>query len=227
MISVIMSIYSEPEEWIELSINSILNQTYNNFEFLIINDNPQRKINDTILKKFKKIDSRIIIIKNRSNIGLTRSLNKGLMLAKGKYIARMDSDDISNTNRFYKQYNFLEANKEYVACGSNYIEINNIGMKRKIIKQPESDIDINSDLVVYNPLAHPSLMIKNENLKSNKIKYDESLKYSQDYKFIYNLSQKGKLYNVQEPLLKYRVSNNQITKTKSKDQLFLQIKLDQ
>ena len=93
-ISVIMSIYSEKEEWIKESIDSILSQTFRDFEFIIINDNPKRKQNENLLLEYSQKDNRIIVITNKENIGLTKSLNKGLSIAKGKYIARMDADII-------------------------------------------------------------------------------------------------------------------------------------
>ena len=101
-VSVLMSVYSEPKEWLISSINSILNQSFSDFEFIIINDNPTRSINSIVLNYFAITDSRVKIFENKSNIGLTKSLNKGLKLTEGKYIARMDADDISLPDRFFK-----------------------------------------------------------------------------------------------------------------------------
>ena len=131
-ISVIMSIYSEKEEWIKESIDSILSQTFRDFEFIIINDNPKRKENENLLLEYSQKDNRIIVITNKENIGLTKSLNKGLSIAKGKYIARMDADDISFPTRFQKQIDFLDKNTEYVLCGAN---ISYFGSEEKIIEQ--------------------------------------------------------------------------------------------
>ena len=219
MISVLMSIYSEPKNWIELSINSISNQSYKNFEFIIINDNPKRQINIELLEKYKNIDPRIVVITNKSNLGLTKSLNKGLKIATGDYIARMDADDISLPDRFLKQVNFLDSNKEYIACGSSYTNINQIGGKKQIINSPETDAEIRSRIVLNNPIAHPTLMFRKDLVRLNNLYYDESLKYAQDYKFIFDLSQIGKLYNLQELLLNYRISEYQISKNHSKDQI--------
>ena len=93
-LSVVMSIYKEPVEWMRQSIDSILNQTFTDFEFVIVNDNPIRSENRDILDEYSKKDFRIIVLSNDENIGLTKSLNKGLRISKGKYIARMDADDI-------------------------------------------------------------------------------------------------------------------------------------
>ena len=105
-ISVVMSVFKEPLDWIELSINSIRNQSFSDFEFIIVNDN----INDiplkTFLSKIQNIDPRIIILENQKNLGLTKSLNKALEISKGKYIARMDADDISFSQRFQTQFDY-------------------------------------------------------------------------------------------------------------------------
>jgi len=90
-----MSVYNEPLDWLKSSIGSILNQTFREFEFIIINDNPARQELRDVLQSYKNQDERIRIIENLENLGLTESLNKGLAEAKGKYIARMDGDDIS------------------------------------------------------------------------------------------------------------------------------------
>ena len=218
IVSVLMSVYNEPKEWLISSINSILNQSFSDFEFIIINDNPTRPINSIVLNSYAISDSRVKIFENKSNIGLTKSLNKGLKLAEGKYIARMDADDISLPDRFFKQVTFLDSNKEYVVCGTNFIKINKFKKKKKTVKLPESDTEIRNRLVLSTPMGHPTIMFRKSTLNRNNLFYDESLKYSQDYKFIFELSRLGKLHNLQETLLKYRISENQITKMYSKEQ---------
>ena len=120
-VSVLMSVYNEPEEWMRVAIDSILGQTFTDFEFIIINDNPKRKLNREILSDYAKQDKRIVILENEENIGLTKSLNKGLKVAKGKYIARMDADDISLSDRLEKQVNFMEEHPEVGVCGANIL----------------------------------------------------------------------------------------------------------
>jgi glycosyltransferase involved in cell wall biosynthesis len=208
-ISVLMGIYSENEIWLKDSINSILNQTFTQFEFIIINDNPERELNTSILNEFKLSDKRIIVINNEKNLGLTRSLNIGLKLAKGKYIARMDADDISLPNRFSKQFSFMEAHKEVVACGS-FIKI--FGKINRVdTSLPTSYESFRNVLLLKNPLPHPTAFIRNEILKKNSITYDENLKFSQDFGLWANLSMYGALSNIPKILLKYRVTDNQIS----------------
>ena len=102
MVSVIMSVYNEPAEWIMLAIDSVLHQTYRDVEFIIVCDNPDNDSICNLLSNYMDNDTRIVLILNKTNIGLTRSLNVALHKCKGKYIARMDADDISFPNRFEK-----------------------------------------------------------------------------------------------------------------------------
>ena len=124
-ISVIMGVYNEKIEWVEKAILSIINQTYTNFEFIVILDNPQNEELKNLISEFSLKDKRIKLYVNEENIGLINTLNKGLKLAKGKYIARMDADDISCGDRFEKQINFLEQNNNIVLVGglNEYIDV--------------------------------------------------------------------------------------------------------
>ena len=102
-----MGVYNEKISWLNESVESILNQTYRNFEFIIIDDNPDNKEIKNYLLNLKQRDERIIIIFNDCNIGLTKSLNKGLEMATGEFVARMDADDISINTRFERQISYL------------------------------------------------------------------------------------------------------------------------
>lgn len=127
-VSVIMSVYNS-EKYLEDSIKSILNQSFKDFEFIIVNDCS----NDNSLKiinKYKENDVRIRLINNSKKINLANSLNKCLKVAKGKYIARMDADDISIKNRLEIQYNFMEENEDIFLCGGSAIVINEYGKKK-------------------------------------------------------------------------------------------------
>lgn len=104
LVSVVMAIYNEPVEWMRQAIDSILYQSFKDFEFIIINDNPIRVENKEILDEYSAKDSRVIVVLNEENIGLTKSLNKGLAIASGEYIARMDADDIAMPERLRMQY---------------------------------------------------------------------------------------------------------------------------
>lgn len=114
MVSVLMSVYGEPLEWLREAVGSILQQTYTDFEFIIVNDNPEREELDGFLRESATGDRRIHIIRNPENIGLTKSLNIGLRECRGRYVARMDADDVSHSTRFEKQVAYMDAHPDVV-----------------------------------------------------------------------------------------------------------------
>lgn len=217
MVSILMSVFKEPIEWIKQSIESVLAQSYTDFEFIIINDNPNREDLKDFLEAEKKYDKRIKIFTNVKNIGLTKSLNYGLNLCKGKYIARMDADDISLPRRIEKQVAFLEKNTDVIVCGTNieYFGKTNVLKLKNIYSD---DLDIRGQMLLDSGFAHPSVMIRREVMDNNSIKYDEDFRSSQDYKLWYDLSDYGKFANLSEVLLLYRLSPKQISKTSNSDQ---------
>lgn len=209
-VSVVMSVYKEPLEWITQSIDSILNQTYSNFQFLIINDNPfDLKLRD-FLNQYQTIDSRIIVINNKENIGLTKSLNIGLKQSEGKYIARMDADDISYPKRFEKQVEYMESHPEVIVCGT---KVKAFGRKSFLSYDTafERDEDIRGQMILNSGFAHPSVFIRKEILITKGIFYDENYKTAQDYKLWYDLRAYGKFANLGDILLKYRCSTEQVS----------------
>lgn len=214
LVSVIMSIYSEPEEWIKEAIESVVNQTYVNLEYLIVNDNPTRSLNLKIINEFRKYDDRIRVINNKENLGLTRSLNIAINLSKGKYLARMDADDISYTTRLENQVRFMELNPDVVVCGTNISYFGQeVVNKVKWIKF--SNNDLKNRLFTGSCFAHPTVMIRKEILVKSNVLYDESYIYGQDYKLWVDLANKGEYCNLPEILLYYRKSTNQISSNKA------------
>jgi glycosyltransferase involved in cell wall biosynthesis len=201
-ISVVMSVYNG-EKYLDEAIESILNQTYTNFEFIIINDGSKDR-SLKIIEYYKNKDERIVII-SRENKGLIASLNEGIERAKGKYIARMDADDISLPTRFEEQVNYMESN-DVVLCGT-FIEL--FGTESKVRKYPVSDSDIRSFFIFRSPFAHPSVMMDAKIVKS--IKYNKDFIHAEDYKLWAEFLQHGKAVNIAKVLLKYRVTAEQIT----------------
>jgi len=209
-ISVIMSVYKEPLEWIAESVESILKQTFKDFEFIIINDNPKRKELQKFLEKYKKQDKRIVLIENRKNLGLTPSLNKGLKKAKGKYIARMDADDISLPKRFQIQCNFLERNKDIFLCGTGAVRIDEKGKKIRDFYPITNRKKIKKILPNRNCFYHPTILFRNE-----KRFYRDKFKYSQDYDlYLRLLLRNKKITNISNKLLLYRVNAQSISNSK-------------
>ncbi|MCW3786764.1 glycosyltransferase [Plebeiibacterium sediminum] len=205
-----MSVYSEPSEWIKESIESILDQSLRDFEFIVINDNPEHSRIIKLLKEFSEKDNRIRIVSNEKNIGLTKSLNKGLQLAGGEYIARMDADDISHKERFKCQVEFLEKNQDISLCGTWVKEFGN-GVINKV-KNPVSSKEIAARLLFNNCLGHASVMFRRRICLEQGLLYDESIPKAQDYALWSEMVFKGlKLANIPKYLLYYRIHVNQVS----------------
>lgn len=193
-----MSVYNN-EEHLKESVNSILNQTYKNFEFIIINDGSSDNCFDLLLE-YQKSNNQILIIEQK-NIGLTKSLNRGIKLARGKYIARQDADDKSFPKRLEKQVQFLEANTDYFLVGAVY---NIIDENSNIIGKPEIPVpienhEIKASINKYNPFIH-SLVMFRKNTSSIDYFYDTSYKYSQDYELWLRILKHHNAYNLPEVL---------------------------
>ena len=213
VVSVVMSVYNA-EKYLDVAIRSILEQTYNNFEFIIINDGSNDRSLE-IIKKYKNEDDRIVLI-SRENRGLISSLNEGIAKARGEYIARMDADDISLPFRIEKQLQVMEHEKDIVVCGS-WINIFGENINEKVARYFEYDKQIKANLLVSCCFAHPSVMIRKDAFTNNNILYDERFKNAEDYYLWTQLAKVGKFYNIPEILLKYRFLETSITRLSDKD----------
>ncbi len=204
LISVIMAVYNSAT-YLEEAIQSILNQDLKDFEFIIINDGSTDE-SEEILKKYARVDNRIQLF-SQDNQGLPKSLNRGIQLARGKYIARMDADDISLPERFSKQVAFLEEHPEIAVCGT-WIET--IGEEKSYINQyPRDSETIQCWLLFGIGLAHPSVLMRRDCLIEKNLSYDPSYLYCEDYEFWLRLSRDLQLANLPEVLLLYRVQSKQ------------------
>ena len=195
LISVLMPVYNTKEEYLRASIESILNQTFKNFEFIIVNDGSTNNVEEVILS-YK--DDRIKYFK-QENQGIVGALNNAWSKASGKYIARMDSDDIAYPERFAKQIKFLEENPEYSLIGSWA----KIIPSKNIIKLPQ-DIKI-MDLLADCMFIHPSIMFNKADFEKFKLQYETGFEYAEDYCLYANAVKHLKMTNLQEVLLDYRV----------------------
>ena len=219
-ISVIMSTYNTDIHMLEAAVNSILNQTFRDYEFIIIDDGSTNGSRDYLMGI---TDERVKIIYNHKNIGITKSLNIGLRVARGKYIARMDADDISMPTRFEKEYYFMEKHPEVVVCGTmvdTIDEKSNIS-KRSKRKQKSEDMETyRIKMVFMNPGPwHPTVFFRHEILLKNKILYDENLIYAQDYGMWETISHYGIITRLQEVLLLYRKHEKQISIARRDEQI--------
>ena len=210
LISVLMSVCNEPIEWIKQSIDSILTQTFSDFEFIIINDNPERIELSNFLEKESQKDFRINLYTNPENIGLTKSLNKGLKLCRGKYIARMDADDYSFPTRLEEQVRYMEEHPEIVASSAFAYFWDGKDAKKEF-KRPSHPDEIKVYIYITSPFIHPLLILRKNILDRYNIHYDENFRFGQDYKLAADLSEVGLLANLDMPLLLYRQSTGQIS----------------
>lgn len=201
-ISVIMSVFNGMP-YLKESVNSILNQTYTNYEFIIVNDASK----DDSLRFLKSLkDKRVRIINNPKNIGLAESLNKALKAANGHYIARMDADDISLTNRFKIQMEFLVTNPKIDICGTWAKLIDENSKLIGEIRKPTNDKEIKKMNKWITGLIHPSWLGKKsvfEELNGYNSKYD----MVEDYEFLIR-AKKFKMANLKEELLLWRTIRN-------------------
>ena len=218
-ITVLMSVYNG-EEYLEDAIDSILSQTFKDFEFLIINDGSIDKTAE-ILKSYN--DLRIKIINNKENIGLTKSLNKGLKIAQGEYIARQDADDISMTERLEKEVEFLDNHQDYAVVGTCLQVIEDSDNSTGYIEKPEKDSDIRDFLKKDNCIGHGSAMIRKASFENVGLYYDEFMEKSQDYELWLRISKKYKIHNIPEYLYSWRNHKENISmKCKNEQKHFVE-----
>lgn len=195
-VSVVLSVGNQ-EKYLKDAVQSILNQTFKNFEFIIINDSSK---NLEIPK-----DPRIKIITNVRHLGLTKSLNIGLKIAKGEYIARMDADDISKPQRLASQLKFMQHHQTIAIIGSWVDLIDEKGNFLRTKKFPTSYKNIKNNLIKANQFCHPALLTR-KNILDKVGFYDEKYHYSQDYELVLRIASKYPVANIPESLLLYRVN---------------------
>ena len=206
-----MSTYNE-EKYIETSLGSILNQTFKDFEIIIVDD----ASTDNTRKLIQGLeDKRIRLICNEENQGLTKNLNKALKYVRGKYIARMDGDDIAFPERFKKQYHYMEKHPEtmLVSCYTK-----SFGDSDLVFALPDKSEVLKVRMLVRPVYAHPGFMMRRELIEAG-YQYDEEYRTAQDYEFASRVAEKYKIGLVPEVLLFYRVHKKQIS-AKSGNQQF-------
>ena len=212
-VSVLMSAYNS-EKYVAESIESILNQTFTNFEFIIVNDGSSDKTPE-IIKKYAVQDKRIKFIDNKKNAGIVAALNQGLECCHGEYIARMDSDDISLPTRFAKQVKYMDQHPE---CGALSTWAEKFGSKNNILTYMPT-VKLLDFLIYGDRVLNPGSMIRSSVLVKNNIKYNPIYKYAEDYAFWIEVVKYAEIHNLQEILLKYRWHENNVSVTHRKTQL--------
>lgn len=212
MISVIMSTYKEDERLLRESIESILNQTYRDFEYIIILDYPDNDVHKSVIEEYALKDDRIHFYINEKNMGLTDSLNRGLSLCHGEYIARMDADDISLPDRLERQMEYLEKN-HYDLIGGITEMINENGSLLYSIKSvPADPKKIDKALRYSQCIAHPTWLGRKEVFEKNA--GYRHMPLCEDYDFTLRAVLNGfVISNLNEPVLKYRMTSNSISRS--------------
>lgn len=212
MISVIMSTYKEDEKLLRESIESILNQTYKDFEYIIILDYPDNDVHKSVIEEYALKDDRIHFYINEKNMGLTDSLNRGLSLCHGEYIARMDADDISLPDRLERQMKYLEKN-HYDLIGGITEMINENGTLLYSIKSvPTDPKKINKALRYSQCIAHPTWLGRKEVFEKNA--GYRHMPLCEDYDFTLRAVLNGfVISNLNEAVLKYRMTSNSISRS--------------
>ena len=211
-ISVTMSVYNS-ELFLREAVDSILNHIFTDFEFFIIDDCSKDSFL-IILEEYSKKDNRIILLKNSVNLGIPKSVNKMINIAKGKYIIRMDSDDISLPERFERQYEFMERNPDIGVCGSNIRYFGNIN---QITSHPMEHNEIKVELLFKCVMMQPSLIIRKSVIDENNFRYNEDYKIGEDYELWTRMINYTKFANIKEVLVNYRFQSLNITNTTRDD----------
>lgn len=212
-VSVIMPAYNA-EKYINAAIDSILGQTFTDFELIVINDCSKDSTEDVILSYR---DQRIVYLKNEKNLGVAGTLNRGLVAASGEYIARMDSDDIAAPERLEKQLAYMQAHPETVVCGSRVRLFSDAG-EGEFCNYPQQDRQIKTALLFSCPFAHPSVMLRGTVLRDKGLRYEEAFEKVEDYRLWTQLAKYGEFANLPEPLLRYRKHPGQVCATSSQVQ---------
>jgi len=205
-VSVVLSVYNG-EQFLNEAVRSILGQTFKDFEFIIIDDgstDASKKIIETL------IDSRIHLI-FRKNKGLTPSLNEGLKLSTGEFIARMDADDIAEPKRIEKQVAFLERHPDVYLCGTWAKIIDEKGEKKGDFITPIESSQVKKMMFWHNPFIHPSVMFRRKIVDTIGY-YSEKIKYAQDYEYWSRIIKNFPGSNIPEFLMQYRISKRSMTR---------------
>ena len=192
LITVLMSVYNTQKKFLVEAIESVLHQTYSDFEFIIVNDCSDEGTT-ALLREYEKMDERIVLIENGKNLGLTKSLNLGLKQAKGRYIARLDSDDSCNLERLKLQLSYMQSHPGTTVVGCRVHD--QYGKRGKIAIMPNEWRKV--QLITSNcGLVHSSAFIDAEFLRSNNIFYDETKKRAQDYKLWTDIVANGGIIDI-------------------------------
>jgi len=205
-ITVLMPAYNASST-IGEAVTSVLGQTFPDFEFLILDDG---STDSTAEQAAAFQDPRIRVVRNLKNLGLIATLNKGIELAAGRYLARMDADDISLPERFARQYRLMEESPAVVSCSAWTLDFAPHRLPRYHFREADH-ASLLARMVVEPPLSHPAAFIRRSTLLEHGLRYDPRYPHCEDYRLWFDLSQVGRLSNVQALLLRARMSESSVS----------------
>ena len=214
LVSVVMSVFNG-ERYLREAVESILSQTFRDFEFIIVNDG-STDCTASILESYEKSEPRVRLLYHQ-NRGHAVSLNRGCRLAHGKYIARMDADDIALSHRLMRQIEFLEKHGEVGLLGGAYEFIDSTGKILAKRQNPVEDRDIRSHFLVDSPFLHSTVVMRRETFLSVG-GYRKAFEDSEDYDLWVRMARQSQLANLEEVVLKYRVHSGAVTYRKLRHQ---------
>lgn len=218
LVSVLIPCYNV-DQYVEEAINSILTQTYSNLEIIAINDCSTDKTGD-ILQELAKKDSRITVIDNSQNLKLIQTLNKGIQLCNGEYIARMDADDISLPTRIEKEVDFLERHRDHDIVSTQFYAFRSENPSRKDLNHaPCLDTELRAYLLFRSGICHPAVLIRKRIFTELGLKFESEYLHVEDYALWAKAIYKTKIANLEEPLLLYRVHQYQVSSLNEELQL--------
>jgi glycosyltransferase involved in cell wall biosynthesis len=198
-VSVLMPAFNS-EQYIREAIESILGQSYSDFELLVVDDHSTDSTAD-IVREYCERDARIRALRNEGVKGIVGALNTGLALARGEYIARMDADDVSLPTRLERQHDFLEEHHDISVCGTN-MEL--FGAQQFVWRLPQDHEAIRAGLIFTVLIAHATVMMRKTALEEYHYRYDADYGYAEDYELWSRLSERYRFANLPDVLYRYR-----------------------
>ena len=209
-VSVLLPVYNTPETYLRECMESILSQSFADFELIIVNDASTDANVEHVVKSYD--DARIRYYANEKNMGISETRNRLIELAQGEYLAVHDHDDVSKPERFAKQVAYLDAHPEIGVLGTAHIEI----PKNKIIVHPLTNEEIEEHLIYDCPLIHPSVMMRKSVLEETGVRYDKEFFPTEDYNLYLHLIGKTRFANLEEALFEYRKHDSNTTNKETK-----------
>ena len=215
-VSVVLAVHNGLA-YLREAVESLLGQTFGDFELIAVDDGSTDRSGEALCE-YAARDGRVIVLRNESNVGLTKSLNRGLDTARGEFIARQDADDVSEPHRLERQVEYLSRHPEVGLLGSAYTVILADGRRGDTHRTPRTDTRIRWEMLFHNAFCHSTVMLRRRCLDDGRLRYDESLRYGQDYEMWARVLKATRAANLDEPLVCFRVHDGSISVTHREEQ---------